>query len=235
MKIVCPSCEAAYEVPEVVMTSRRKMRCARCGTEWVPADAGKVAAAEAVAEPAFGAARFEQAGHEPAMPVAPVAAAGLNPSLVHENLAPESLAHGRQEERPAEPQYEAAPRPQDAPGPELPVAEAPGAGAELQSRAAPDLGLAVLVPPEPVLENHPVVLRPETPVPVVPSADSQPAVSPVTKQVPPAAPGPPLLAWGASIGVVVIGLAAGVVFRAPIMKAWPPSQRLYAGLGLVER
>jgi predicted Zn finger-like uncharacterized protein len=38
MKIVCPSCEANYQVPEAVLDSRRQVRCARCGNSWVPGD-----------------------------------------------------------------------------------------------------------------------------------------------------------------------------------------------------
>ena len=37
MRIDCPNCAAAYEVPEAVLTARRVMRCARCGTEFTPA------------------------------------------------------------------------------------------------------------------------------------------------------------------------------------------------------
>jgi len=36
MKIVCPTCEATYEVPESVLAAKRALRCARCGNEWVP-------------------------------------------------------------------------------------------------------------------------------------------------------------------------------------------------------
>jgi predicted Zn finger-like uncharacterized protein len=59
---------------------------------------------------------------------------------------------------------------------------------------------------------------------------------------PPARPAPPLaaprislglrLAWAASLLVLVAGLAAGVVWRARIAQAWPPSLRVYAVLGL---
>jgi predicted Zn finger-like uncharacterized protein len=37
MRIVCPSCEATYEVPLSVLSRRRALRCARCHTEWSPA------------------------------------------------------------------------------------------------------------------------------------------------------------------------------------------------------
>jgi hypothetical protein len=33
--------------------------------------------------------------------------------------------------------------------------------------------------------------------------------------------------------VIVVGFASvGIAMRAPVMKAWPPSTRLYAALGL---
>jgi len=34
MRIVCPSCAATYEVPTSRLSSRRMVRCARCGGEW---------------------------------------------------------------------------------------------------------------------------------------------------------------------------------------------------------
>jgi predicted Zn finger-like uncharacterized protein len=36
MRITCPSCAAAYEVPESRLTPHKKVRCARCGGQWVP-------------------------------------------------------------------------------------------------------------------------------------------------------------------------------------------------------
>jgi predicted Zn finger-like uncharacterized protein len=36
MRIVCPSCTAAYEVPESRLKSRKMVRCARCGGDWAP-------------------------------------------------------------------------------------------------------------------------------------------------------------------------------------------------------
>ncbi len=37
MRIVCPSCQAAYEVPEKLLSgAARKVRCARCGGAWTP-------------------------------------------------------------------------------------------------------------------------------------------------------------------------------------------------------
>lgn len=36
MRIVCPSCQSAYEVPEALLAGGKAVRCARCGTEWAP-------------------------------------------------------------------------------------------------------------------------------------------------------------------------------------------------------
>ena len=40
------------------------------------------------------------------------------------------------------------------------------------------------------------------------------------------------LAWAGSAALIVALLAAGYIFRLPIMQAWPASTRLYAALGL---
>ncbi len=37
MRIVCPACDAVYEVPDSLLGAEaRALRCARCGHEWVP-------------------------------------------------------------------------------------------------------------------------------------------------------------------------------------------------------
>jgi predicted Zn finger-like uncharacterized protein len=38
MRIVCPACSAAYEVPDALLGTGRPVRCARCEHEWMPAD-----------------------------------------------------------------------------------------------------------------------------------------------------------------------------------------------------
>jgi predicted Zn finger-like uncharacterized protein len=42
MRIVCPACSAAYEVPDSLLTAGRNVRCARCGNEWMPVQAATV-------------------------------------------------------------------------------------------------------------------------------------------------------------------------------------------------
>lgn len=36
MRMVCPACSAAYEVPESLLTAGRAVRCARCAHQWTP-------------------------------------------------------------------------------------------------------------------------------------------------------------------------------------------------------
>ncbi len=37
MRIECPHCAAVYDVPEERLQGRKAVRCARCGTEFIPA------------------------------------------------------------------------------------------------------------------------------------------------------------------------------------------------------
>jgi predicted Zn finger-like uncharacterized protein len=54
MRIACPACNAAYEVPDHLIGPGRRLRCAKCGHDWAvqPAEpATEVAAAEGAAAP----------------------------------------------------------------------------------------------------------------------------------------------------------------------------------------
>lgn len=59
MRIVCPSCAAAYEVPEQRISPGRMVRCARCAREWAPVAAAAVAPAPVVPPSAPPVARPE--------------------------------------------------------------------------------------------------------------------------------------------------------------------------------
>ncbi|MBV8613692.1 MAG: zinc-ribbon domain-containing protein [Acetobacteraceae bacterium] len=124
MRLVCPDCAAAYEVPPSKLGGRRRLRCARCGREWV-----------APGEPA-GATEAPGASFE------------------------------------------------DAPEAAEPRAAPPGTRAAVAPRPAPRGGLA---------------LR---------------------------------LCWAASLLVLAIAAWESVAWRSAVMRAWPPSQRLYVALGL---
>ncbi len=181
MKIVCPSCEATYEVPEVVMTARKKMRCARCGHDWVPADAVAPAAAEAaaaapvpedVAAPArIGPARIgpapaayqDAAADEAARPEAAAPEPVVPEAIVPEPVVPEAAVPEAVVPEAAVPEA----------GGHEPVVRAPGGhGPDLAHEADGDLALDDAAPlwprqPREAPAQH-VTLRPETPVTLTP-------------------------------------------------------------------
>lgn len=39
MRIVCPNCQATYDVPDMLVAGGKAVRCVRCVTEWTPAPA----------------------------------------------------------------------------------------------------------------------------------------------------------------------------------------------------
>jgi predicted Zn finger-like uncharacterized protein len=45
MRIVCPSCDTAYDAPDSVVARGKPMRCARCRTQWTPGKPPEDAAA----------------------------------------------------------------------------------------------------------------------------------------------------------------------------------------------
>ena len=163
MKIVCPSCAATYEVPESVVASKRAVRCARCGGDWVPG------AAE-ISEPLSQAEAPDQSASPPEPAPEPVQEPTPEPLPAEEITAPEPVA--------------VRPPPQTA------------AAAQWQ-------GVAAAIAHE---------------------AASKPPAPPRAK--------PPIAAWFVSVALLAILFAAAIAFRTPIMRAWPPSTRLYAALSL---
>lgn len=56
MRIACPACNAAFQVPDDQLSEGRVVRCARCGTDWtpigsIPAGKSEEAVPESVAVP----------------------------------------------------------------------------------------------------------------------------------------------------------------------------------------
>ena len=214
MKIVCPACEAIYQVPDAVVVSRRKMRCARCNQDWVPADVMDAAATPPLVAPAVQAPAPPPAPASPAVaetggaPAKPAAA----PSFGRLDVTAETLA--------AEP----------APPPGLSPVSGPGPGpvpAVEQAEARHDD------------EPYQLALRPETHISVFPPASgAEPGPSfgmsaPRIIQTP--AKGPPVLAWSLSILVLLGVLGGAFAYRGAVMRAWPPSIRLYSALGFPQQ
>ena len=80
----------------------------------------------------------------------------------------------------------------------------------------------------------PAAPEPEWVAPPPPAAAEIPArlVPPTPTPAPSVGRLPLLLAWAGSVAVIVAALAAALLLREPIMRAWPPSQRVYTALHL---
>lgn len=139
MRIICPSCQAAYEVPEsLIGGAARKVRCARCGNEWVP-----------TAEPATPDA--------PRKPPAVPAAAPQSPPQSAVGATPAGPPPGAPT---AEPEPDLPPPPEVlvTPAPSAPASTTP-APITLATAPVPRAGQK-LAPPDspPTMDRRPVVM-----------------------------------------------------------------------------
>ena len=77
MRIVCPECQAAYDVPDGLIEPGKRVRCARCNAEWAPVPAAREQARESVLrarpllEPAVAAKRADAPNELPPAPLVP--------------------------------------------------------------------------------------------------------------------------------------------------------------------
>ncbi len=85
MRIICPACEATYEVPERLLGAGRRLRCKKCGHDWEarpPAPPPSAGAPSPPAAPAAQAPLPPPPSAQPAMtPVAPRAPQVIDPPL----------------------------------------------------------------------------------------------------------------------------------------------------------
>lgn len=51
MRIACPACSAIYEVPDRLVGTGKRLRCARCANEWVPPEMAAAAPVPAMPPP----------------------------------------------------------------------------------------------------------------------------------------------------------------------------------------
>ena len=106
------------------------------------------------------------------------------------------------------------------------------------------LDTAVLEAPEPSATEAPTTQAVTAAESVPPSTTTPPRVSGgVTEPAKPVPMAPLrrsrrsdrlplLLAWGGSVLVLVLLITAAAVWRTPVMRAWPPSERVFGALGL---
>lgn len=181
MRIVCPACDAAYDVPDAMLAGGpRVVRCAKCGREWTPS----------------------------AIPgAAPGAAMGAT------SVAPLP---------PDEPEFdtdaEFAPMRARPPLATEPVANGPVANGQVANG------------PDPLGRHEPRLN------PLRPRADGRASArlgTPPPPDLPPARGGArAIVAWALSILVLAAAGGAAVAWRSQVMTAWPPSERVFAALGL---
>lgn len=81
------------------------------------------------------------------------------------------------------------------------------------------------MPPHSPAPEPPEVITPNPPEPQPPSA----AAGGLRQRL------PILLAWAASLVLLGAFVWAMIAWRTGVMHAWPPSERLYAALGLLRR
>jgi predicted Zn finger-like uncharacterized protein len=89
MRIVCPSCQAAYEVPDAVLrpaapgAPARMVKCARCGNAWAPAAEAPAPEPPPAPAPPEAAPQAPPPAEEdlpPPPPVSPATPAGPEPA-----------------------------------------------------------------------------------------------------------------------------------------------------------
>ena len=136
MRIACPTCNAAYEVPDRLIAPGRRLRCARCGHDWA-----------------------------------------VQPAAPAEDEMPSAVPPTFLDELPRDP------------------------------------------PPYPALRPAPQVIDPALPLGEEAAAAPRYAIG-------------LWAAWAGSILVVLLFVAAVLVFRVEIAAVWPPAARLYTALGL---
>jgi predicted Zn finger-like uncharacterized protein len=111
-----------------------------------------------------------------------------------------------------------------------PAEAAPAADAAPREGAPGAAAPAEPAPPAPTPPD-PAPPEPAPPAPMAPPAAAAPPRLP--GRLPPGHSAGLRLAWVLSLLVVIGALAAAAVWRGPIMRAWPPSMRVYAALGMV--
>ena len=123
----------------------------------------------------------------------------------------------------------AAPTAVQAPVTQVRVMDAPVIDAPVMD--APAVDAPVSDAPVPAAAPEPARSGIGRPVPVsVAAARPGKLAAPAGRRTPGRAP--LLLAWGGSVVLLALVAAAGVVWRGPVMQAWPPSMRVYQALGL---
>lgn len=168
MKIVCPSCGVAYQVPEALLAKRQMLKCSACGVKW------RVQIPQPQPEPVAEPVPHEHAQPQSALPEAAAPHRAVE-ETVEEKVAPAPASS----ESPIADKLDSGPLPAaealapQAPAPEPVAEETPKQPAPLepQAPAAP-----VQLQPEPQPVPPPAEPAPE--VPSAPAVEPEPEVEP---------------------------------------------------------
>lgn len=214
MRIVCPSCQAVYEVPDTLLArgpagagatgehAPVRLRCARCATEWTP--------------PELAAPPPTPAPEPPLSP--PLSPPGPTPSAFADALA-RGVPAGKATTPEAPHEAPPASPSSSAPEREEPVALAEPAPAASDPRTPP-AGIAPPHPPQAgdrLLPDHVAAHRQPHP----PSAEHAGADRAT-----------PWLGWLVTAAVLIAAVVAAWFEREAVMRSWPPAARIYDLLGL---
>lgn len=207
MHIHCPSCAAVYDLPVILLTAARTMRCAVCAQDWQTT----------AIDPETAQAMMRDAAREVSAPAAPTPIAEAAQALaaaaaqVVTQVAAQMLAAppGAEDIAPAAP----ATTPDIAAAPDI----AAGPEAEATRTLAPDAA-----PPAP---GFPAPGLPAPGLPAPPQRQSR--LAGLRHGAMPAA-----LGWAFSLGILFVCGQAVLQHRAGITTAWPASRRLFLWLGL---
>ncbi|HYF07980.1 MAG TPA: zinc-ribbon domain-containing protein [Acetobacteraceae bacterium] len=210
MRIECPSCAAAYDIPDrLLQAGPRALRCAACGTTWMASLPGEVPSSDAPK------ARMPEVEPRPTAAEAPAPPPG---DRHQDGEFAALLAAVAQEDRrsppprsPDAPLFPGSPRPDEEEF-ERAIARldrrADGSADEASSGAQGSDQVAAAAEPEP-----PIAAPPPPPPPPRPSAAL-------------------VMAWLATLGALGAVVLTLALFPQGVVARWPAAARLYELVGL---
>jgi predicted Zn finger-like uncharacterized protein len=226
MRIVCPSCNATYEVPAPLLgNAARRLRCARCQREW-SVEGPAPAPANALAERAAPAriAREQTARDQIGRDQAGRDQAGRDQAGRDQTGPMARFLDGGATDHPGRSAPAATAERARVPVDDDPFALEPAIRERLERNSSLDRALL----PPPTTVGRPVPLARPSASTLTAQKRSRPVIDASTRGLGAGV----ALAWVLSVAVLCVCIGAAFVWRADVMRLWPPSERIYLALGL---